>query len=72
MGFPSQVTVKAGNIQWDGTCKIEVVWTLLKEAGNQRLGASIDKCQTAVADWLTLRPIYKVCNKEAGYERRGR
>ena len=40
----------------------------LKEAGTQSLGAYIDKRQATVAEWVALRPILKICDKETCYK----
>ena len=45
---------------------------MLKEAGTQTLGAYIDKWQTTVTEWVPLRLILEICNRETGYKGGGR
>ena len=45
---------------------------VIKEAGTQTLGAYIDKPQATVAEWVALRPILEICDKETGYKVKGR
>ena len=37
-------------------------------AGTQTLGAYIDKRQTTVAEWVALRPILNLYNRDTGYK----
>ena len=46
--------------------------TVLEKSVTQPLGNYIDRMQVTVAEWLALRPISEVCDKETGYERGGR
>ena len=46
--------------------------SVLKEAGTQTLGTYIDKRQEAVAEWVMLRPMLEVCDRETRYEGGGR
>ena len=41
---------------------------VLKKEGIQSLGDYIDRRQETVAEWVALRPILEVCDKETGYE----
>ena len=43
-----------------------------KKAVTQYLGAHIGKQQATVVEWVSLRPIMEVNNKETGYEGRGK
>ena len=45
---------------------------VIKEAVTQSLGVYINKHQGTVAEWVALRPILEVCDKETAYERGGR
>ena len=40
--------------------------SVLKEAGTQTLGTYIDKRQATVEEWMELRPILDVYNREPG------
>ena len=40
----------------------------LKKAGTQSLGAYIDRIQETVTEWVPLRPILEVCDRDTGYE----
>ena len=44
---------------------------VLKEEITQYLGAYIEKRQASVEEWVALRPILEVCDKETGYKVRG-
>ena len=54
--------------QRDGTCIRAAAARVLKEAGIQTLGAYIEKRQAAVAEWVDLRLVLEICDKETGYE----
>ena len=45
---------------------------VLEKAGHQSLRAYIDRSQATVAEWVALRPILEVCDRETGYEGGGR
>ena len=45
---------------------------MLQETGKKPLCEYIEKRQAVVADWVTLRPVFKVYVKETGFEGRGR
>ena len=72
MGLLRQVTGQKAKRQryktWRGASSSRV----LKDAGNQTLGTYIDKWQATVVDWVVLRLILNICNKETGYEEGGR
>ena len=40
---------------------------VLKEAGNQILGAYIHKRQAMMAEWVLFRLILEICDREKGY-----
>ena len=46
--------------------------TVLEKSGTQSLGTSIERRLETVADWVELSPILEVCDRDIGYERRGR
>ena len=45
---------------------------VLEKAGTQYLGDYIDRRQATVTEWVALRSILEVCDRETGYEGRGR
>ena len=46
--------------------------SVLQAEGTKPLKYYINKRQATLADWLTLRPILKVCANETGYNEGGR
>ena len=68
MVFHQKVTGKTACLQWDGKWKRKGEASFLRETGPQNLGEYIYCKQTTVAEWVTLRPIYEVCEKETGYD----
>ena len=56
----------------DKTWTQEVLDRVLQAARTKCLREYIDKRQATVAEWVTLRPIFEVCAKEAGYAGRGK
>ena len=42
--------------------------TVLRGAGTQPLRTYVDRIQAAVAEWVSLRPIFDVCARDVGYE----
>ena len=54
--------------QRDGIWISEAAEKVLKEAGTQTLGSYIEKRQATVAEWVVLRPIPDICDRETGYE----
>ena len=65
-GFLIQVTGKTCNQQIDGTWRNAALVSVLKETGTQTLGTYIGKRQATVAEWMELRPILEVYNREPG------
>ena len=45
---------------------------VLEKAGTQSLGNYIDRRQATVAEWVALRPILEIYNRDTGYEGGGR
>ena len=45
---------------------------VLEKAGTQSLGNYINRRQATVAEWVELRPILEVYNRDTGYEGGGR
>ena len=52
----------------DGTCRSEAASKVLKEAFTQTPGSYIDKRQAMVAEWVMLRKILDICDRETGYK----
>ena len=46
--------------------------TVIEKAVTKPLVTYIDRRQATVEEWVALRPILKVCDREIGYEGRGR
>ena len=67
VGLPRQITGQKAKRQRDENCQIEASEKVLKEAGNQSLGAYIEKRKKTVSDWMALRLILEVCDKETIY-----
>ena len=72
MVLPIQITGQKAKRQRDENCQSEAAEKVLKEAGNQSLGAYIDKWQATVAEWVALKPILDIFDKKTGYEGGGR
>ena len=72
VGFLRKMTGKKVKRQRDGNWRIKALAKALKEARTQTLGAYIDKRQEMVAEWVTLRPILNICDRETGYVGGGR
>ena len=49
-----------------GTCRDATEVSLLKEDGTQTLETYIDKGKVTVAEWVALRPIIEVCDRDTG------
>ena len=45
---------------------------VLVETGTQTWGEYINRQKTTVAEWVALRPVYEVCEKETGYDGGGK
>ena len=66
MVFLQKVMGKTARRNWDGMWKREGVAIVLSKAETQTLGEYIDLRNSTVAEWVVLRPIYAVCEKEKG------
>ena len=66
MGFLKKITGQKSKLQRNRTCRSAAAKIVLKEAVTQALGAYIDKRQATVAEWMELRPILEVYNREPG------
>ena len=63
-----QITGQKSKHQRDRTWRSAAAEKVIKEAVTQSLGAYIDKRQATVAEWVDLRLILEVCDKETGYK----
>ena len=54
--------------KWDRTWRRAEAGIVLKEVGTQTLGMDMDRQKATVSEWVTLRPIYKVCERETVYK----
>ena len=72
MGFQRKITSYRAVIRKEGTWWKVPEETVLVKARNQHLRTYIDRRQVIVAEWVVLRPILGVCDKETGYEEEGR
>ena len=64
VGFLKQITGQSIVRKRDGTWRCVEVEKFLKKEVTQSIGAYIDKRQAAVVEWVHLRPILEVCDKE--------
>ena len=71
MGSLRQVTGHKSKKKKDGTWISVSAARVIKEAINQTLGAYIDKRQVTVAEWVALRPVLEICDRETGYKVEG-
>ena len=72
MGLLRQIIGQREKRKRERTWQSTIAEKFIKEAVIQSLGKYIDKRQKIVAEWVLLRPILEVCNKETGYEGGGR
>ena len=66
VGLLCQVTGKTARQQWDRTWKRKGAASVIREKGIHNFGEYINRRYTTVAEWISLRSIYKVCEKEIG------
>ena len=67
-GFLRQVMGQKANRQRYKTWRSAAAVKVLKEAVTHTLGSYIDKWQATVLEWVTLRPILDIYNRDTGYE----
>ena len=67
-----QLTGQKAARQRDRTWRSVEAVRVPKEAGIQTLGTYIEKRQATVAEWVALRTILEICDREMDYEGRGR
>ena len=68
MGFLNQITGQREVQQEDGTWRQVEEKKVLEKAESHSLGNYIERIHATVAEWVELRPILEVCDREVGYE----
>ena len=68
VGFIRQITGRKAKRQRDRIWRSEAAEKVLKEAVTQSLRLYIEKWQANLAEWVALRKILEICDKETGYE----
>ena len=69
VGLLMRITRNRAVRQKDRTWRKVSAATVLEKSGTQPLGAYIDRRQATLAEWVALRPILEVCDKEKAYKR---
>ena len=64
MGLLRWITRQRAVRHKDGTWLQVASETVLKKAGTHPLGKYIDRRQATVAEWVVLRPILEVCDRD--------
>ena len=64
--------IRKAKRQRDGTCISAALVRVLKKEGNQTPGTYIKKRHATVVEWVVLRPICGICDRETGYKVEGR
>ena len=64
VGFLRQITGQRAVRREDENWRKVVSDKVLEKAGTQYLGNYIDRRQATVAEWVELRPILEVCDRE--------
>ena len=72
VGFLIQLTGQKAARQGGGTWRSVASARVLNEAVIQTLGTYIDKRQATVAEWVALRSILEICDREKVYKVGGR
>ena len=72
MGFLRQVAGMSVRKLGVDTWQKEGSKRVLKATGTKPLQEYIERRQATVAEWAALRPVFKVCAKETGFEGGGR
>ena len=70
--FLIKLTGQKATRQGGGTWRSVAAARVIKEAGIQTLGTYIDKRQATVAEWVALRSILEICDREKVYKVGGR
>ena len=66
--FLPMITRKRAKQLEDGTWETPGAEGIREAAGTQLDRIYIERCQTTVAQWVALRPLFEVCARETGYE----
>ena len=66
VGFLRQITGQRVEIRDDGTWPQVAADKFLEKAGTQYLGDYIERRQESVTEWVALRTILEVCDREIG------
>ena len=72
MGFLRQVTKLKAKILKGVSWRKVAADRVLQGSGTQPLQTYLDRSQTKVVEWVTLRPIFEVCARETGYDGGGK
>ena len=72
VGFLRQITGQRVVQQEEGTWRQVAAQKVLEKAGTQPLGTYIDRSQATVAEWVALRPILEVYDRDKCYKGGGR
>ena len=72
ISFLRQVTGMKGRRLGDETWRHEEAEKVLQAAGTKHIWGYINRRQATVAEWVVLRPIFEVFEKEIRYEGGGR
>ena len=68
MGSLRKITSQMEVRQEDGTWRQVASEKVPEKSRTQYLGTYIDRRQATVVEWVALRPILDVCDRETGYE----
>ena len=66
MGFLRRIMRPREVRQKHRTCRKVAADTVLEKAGTQTLGTYIDRRQATVEEWVVLRLILEVCDRDTG------
>ena len=72
MGFLRQIMGQRAVRRKERNWRQVAAEKVLEKAGTHSLGAYTDRRQTTVAEWVELRPILEVCDRETSYKGGGR
>ena len=72
MGFLRQIMGQRAVRRKERNWRQVAAEKVLEKAGTHSLGAYTDRRQTTVAEWVELRPILEVCDRDTSYKGRGR
>ena len=67
VGFQRQIPGQRVEKRKDGTWRQVTADKVLEKSGTKSVGVCIDRRQATVAQWVALRPILEVCDRETGY-----